>query len=470
MEVKMVGIDEIVPDKDNRKYEEQTLISSVEKEGVINPILLHPRKDGKYDIVDGNRRYLSAKHYGLKNVPAFLVERDDYASIQGAENLDRKPLSMIDMSLLVKRMIAEGMPDDAIRTMTGLGKARYRRMVMLAGLDSKVVKAVKNGDMAVDQAMEIAMLPKDRQKAVMEKLDGDYAGWTVSNAVNGAVPNVNFFSPAFKSCLVDCDACPKHARSPQCELFDDAPYQDLCFDPKCFDRKMEEYTKNVRLVSADSIPDGYEEVSSYGDHTGAEECVDSRGSAVFIRRKETHEPRDKGDVAMKACRSLWSKRLKKNLREEWKNYLKAFFELSRTYAGIGYEPDAVHEALRNLFAHAYASSSCLSDLLGVEDITYADGIAVALIASIVGWYGYYPLELSSPYYPQRPAAVDSMVELYRAVYDMLSAESERCGGKYDDVVKRSRQATEIFEIDYDELLDEQRANGNPNFVEVKHEG
>jgi len=61
MEVKMVGIDEIVPDKDNRKYEEQTLISSVEKEGVINPILLHPRKDGKYDIVDGNRRYRSAK-------------------------------------------------------------------------------------------------------------------------------------------------------------------------------------------------------------------------------------------------------------------------------------------------------------------------------------------------------------------------------------------------------------------------
>ena len=184
MEVKMVGIDEIVPDKDNRKYEEQTLISSVEKEGVINPILLHPRKDGKYDIVDGNRRYLSAKHYGL---------------------------SMIDMSLLVKRMIVEGIPDDAIRTMTGLGKARYRRMVMLAGLDSKVVKAVKNGDMAVDQAMEIAMLPKDRQKAVMEKLDGDYAGWTVSNAVNGAVPNVNFFSPAFKSCLVDCKKSPVRA-------------------------------------------------------------------------------------------------------------------------------------------------------------------------------------------------------------------------------------------------------------------
>ncbi len=467
MEVRYIGIEEIEPDKDNRKFEEQTLITSVEREGIINPILLHPREDGRYDIVDGNRRYLSARHYGLKQVPAFIIERDDYASIQGAENLDRKPLSMIDMSILVKRMISEGMADPEIREMTGLGKAAYRRMVLLANLDSKVVKAVKHGDLDVKRAMEIAILPKDKQREVFDKLGGNYSEWTVANAVRDCLPDVNSFSPALKACVTDCESCPKHARSPQCDLFEDKPYRDLCVDTKCFSRKMEEFTKGVRLVDPENLPEGYVRQSPYGDHIGAEECVDSNGSTVWLEERHAEERKqNEEEVAVKACRRLWGKKLKGGLTDEWADYLAVFHQMAKTCAEACLERNAVSDGLADFLDMWVAQNTALAQMLGLDERSDADNVAIAMTSGALGWWSRKPLELSAPGYPERPERVDKMVSLFGSVLALLEDKSE---GKRDELVREARLKGSLFELDYGELLEEQKENGNPN-MEVKDEG
>jgi ParB/RepB/Spo0J family partition protein len=73
---------DIVPDIDQpRKYfpadKMQKLLKSIEREGIINPLILEELEDGKYLLIDGERRYRVALELGLKEVPAVVEEKRD---------------------------------------------------------------------------------------------------------------------------------------------------------------------------------------------------------------------------------------------------------------------------------------------------------------------------------------------------------------------------------------------------------
>lgn len=74
-----IAVDLIDPSKDNRLSEKGRvqLIQSVKTEGILNPIYVLATENGRYEVVAGERRRLSAKEFGLESIPCFVCKDTD---------------------------------------------------------------------------------------------------------------------------------------------------------------------------------------------------------------------------------------------------------------------------------------------------------------------------------------------------------------------------------------------------------
>jgi ParB family chromosome partitioning protein len=79
------------------------LTLSIEKVGVMEPIIIRPKPDGKYELVAGGRRVIASKAAGLKDVPAIVRELSDEEAFifQVSENLQRVDLTDKEKTKLV---------------------------------------------------------------------------------------------------------------------------------------------------------------------------------------------------------------------------------------------------------------------------------------------------------------------------------------------------------------------------------
>jgi len=73
------------------------LASSIEASGLLQPVVVRPR-NGKYELIAGERRWRAVQRLGWSKIPAVIKEADDQALLTLAliENLQRDNLSPID--------------------------------------------------------------------------------------------------------------------------------------------------------------------------------------------------------------------------------------------------------------------------------------------------------------------------------------------------------------------------------------
>lgn len=103
IQFKWVSVDTIVPNDWNPNVVPPELMEKVKRSlrefGMVAPIIIRPRPDGRYELIDGEHRWRIAKEEGLKEVPAIIVE--------GLSDVDAKRVS-----LALNRLHGE---DDVVR-------------------------------------------------------------------------------------------------------------------------------------------------------------------------------------------------------------------------------------------------------------------------------------------------------------------------------------------------------------------
>lgn len=99
----LIPIEQIVlPQQQPRRYfapkSMLELVESVKKHGIIQPLLVRPQKDGKYELVAGERRYQAAKTVQLESVPVVIRQMTDVEAFELAlsENLQREDLNPVE--------------------------------------------------------------------------------------------------------------------------------------------------------------------------------------------------------------------------------------------------------------------------------------------------------------------------------------------------------------------------------------
>ncbi|WP_347240212.1 ParB/RepB/Spo0J family partition protein [Thermus sp.] len=123
----------LVPNPRNprsRAEADPALVESVRLHGVIEPLVVRPLEDGRYEIVAGERRYQAALEAGLEEVPVVVREADDreaflLAVSENAARRDLEPLEVVEAVL--EALKGAGLPEEEAERVVRTGAALLRK-------------------------------------------------------------------------------------------------------------------------------------------------------------------------------------------------------------------------------------------------------------------------------------------------------------------------------------------------------
>jgi len=125
--IRMIQINKIDPNPRQARSElgnMKELMASIKSKGIIEPILVKP-KEGRYEIIAGERRYIASKRIGLKELPCIEMDVEDNEAMELTliENLQRKDLAVFEEADGLKSL-AENYGYSHNKISEKIGKAR----------------------------------------------------------------------------------------------------------------------------------------------------------------------------------------------------------------------------------------------------------------------------------------------------------------------------------------------------------
>lgn len=131
------------------------LADSIRVRGVIQPIIVRPRSDGRYQLVAGERRWRAAQKAQLHQLPALVRELDDREVMALAliENLQREDLNPIEEARAYRRLAdEEKMTQAEIAAMVDKSRSHVANMQRLLELPDDVLGLVATGGLSMGHA------------------------------------------------------------------------------------------------------------------------------------------------------------------------------------------------------------------------------------------------------------------------------------------------------------------------------
>ena len=149
-----ISISAIVPNKyqPRKKFDKDSLedlSNSIKAKGVIQPLIVRKsdEKEGKYELIAGERRLQASQSAGLHEVPAIIIEADNLKSLELAiiENVQRKDLNPIEEARGYKRLVDEFGYDQAkVAKFIGKSRSHVANLLRLLTLPPEVVTLIEN--------------------------------------------------------------------------------------------------------------------------------------------------------------------------------------------------------------------------------------------------------------------------------------------------------------------------------------
>ena len=161
----------------------EELCSSIQTLGVLEPILVRPTADGRYQVIAGVRRWKAAHMAGKDTIPAVVRQVSDQQAMlmTVVENLQREDLGIMDQARAFLRLSQEfGLTQEEVAERTGKDRSTVANYVRLLKLPEKVQRLVDEGGLSFGHAKVIMTLPASAV-SMMEDLAWkiNYRGWTV---------------------------------------------------------------------------------------------------------------------------------------------------------------------------------------------------------------------------------------------------------------------------------------------------
>jgi len=151
----------------------RSLSDSIKEKGVLQPLLVR-RRNGKYEIIAGERRWRAAQMAGLKKVPVVIKDLNDQETLEIAliENLQRENLSAIEEAEGLNRLMQEySYTQDVLGKVIGKSRSYIANSLRLLGLPAEVQKMVRENRLSAGHARTLVGLPNavDIAKKILAK-------------------------------------------------------------------------------------------------------------------------------------------------------------------------------------------------------------------------------------------------------------------------------------------------------------
>lgn len=160
-----VAIDLVVrnprnPRKHFAEEDLQDLASSIRQHGIVQPVVVRPIADDRFEIIAGERRWRAAQLAGLNELPVLIREVDDRTALELAivENVQRADLNPLEEALGYEQLIAEhGYTQNDLGEIIGKSRSHVANSLRLLKLPDLVRDMVTSGALSAGHAR--ALIP-----------------------------------------------------------------------------------------------------------------------------------------------------------------------------------------------------------------------------------------------------------------------------------------------------------------------
>lgn len=158
-------------DMDAESLEE--LAASIRTQGILQPILVRPIAEHRYEIIAGERRFRAAQLAGLNQVPVVIKAIDDQSTMALAliENMQREDLSPLDEALAIERLIDDcQLTHDDAAHLLGKSRAQISNLLRLLNLEPQVKQWLSEKKLELGHAKVLLALSGRLQLQAAEKV------------------------------------------------------------------------------------------------------------------------------------------------------------------------------------------------------------------------------------------------------------------------------------------------------------
>jgi ParB family chromosome partitioning protein len=156
------------------------LTASIEASGLLQPIIVRPR-DGKYELIAGERRWRAVQRLGWTKIPAVVREVDDQTLLTLAlvENLQRDDLNAIDEATGYQRLGDEfELPQAEIARLLGRDRSTIANLLRLLKLPAEIKTLVQEGKLSEGHARALLGVTEESDMVRLAR-EAVEKGWSV---------------------------------------------------------------------------------------------------------------------------------------------------------------------------------------------------------------------------------------------------------------------------------------------------
>jgi ParB family transcriptional regulator, chromosome partitioning protein len=159
----------------------ESLAASVADAGVVQPLIVRPLADGRYELVAGERRWRAAREAGLGTVPAIVRDEGEAERLQTAliENMAREDLNPVDEARACAALVEDlGLSKEELARRLGRSRSAISNLVRLLDLPDDVLDLLTAGELSEGHGRAILQARGNEERRALAR-DAAARGWSV---------------------------------------------------------------------------------------------------------------------------------------------------------------------------------------------------------------------------------------------------------------------------------------------------
>lgn len=171
--VDLIGRGRYQPRRNFDEDKLRELADSIAAQGVVQPVVVRPVEDGRYELIAGERRWRAAQLAGLSDIPVVVREVDDQAAMAMGliENIQRDDLNPLEEAQALYRLTDEfALTHQQVADAVGRSRASVSNLLRLLELNPEVKALIDQGRLEMGHARALLALKGGVQSEAAAKV------------------------------------------------------------------------------------------------------------------------------------------------------------------------------------------------------------------------------------------------------------------------------------------------------------
>jgi ParB family chromosome partitioning protein len=172
------------PDQPRTRFDPasiSSLAASIADAGIVQPLIVRPLADGRYELIAGERRWRAAREAGIQTVPAIVRDEAEADRLQTAliENMAREDLNPVDEARACAALVEDlGLSKEELARRLGRSRSAISNLIRLLDLPDEALELVASGELSEGHGRAILVARGNDARRELAR-EAAARGWSV---------------------------------------------------------------------------------------------------------------------------------------------------------------------------------------------------------------------------------------------------------------------------------------------------